>query len=300
MVLTGEALFGAEGSVDRHLGFDLVSLRQGLEPFFDENSTRSTRSEPPATVLQRHLRAQSRLENRLVWTRLDKSVVDVKADGFHLKGSPGFVIHDAMRFIAFDLETTGIVPGVDQIVEIGAVRFIDGQPESLFVTLVDPRRPIPNAATVVNGITDDMVAGKPLIEDLLPAFAEFCGEDPLVAHNASFDAQFLTSDIKKHEAAAPRGVILDTLPIARKVFPGLPNYKLATLVQHLKIQASEYHRAQADSISCGHLFSEMLRRISVAGRSPQLAQLVNLTGKPEVRLPQIVRQPKQLDLLGSF
>ncbi len=170
----------------------------------------------------------------------------------------------------------------------------------MFVTLVDPRRPIPAAASVVNGISDDMVKGQPLIESLLPAFAEFCGDDPLVAHNASFDAQFLTADIKKHETSAPRGVILDTLPISRKVFPGLPNYKLSTLVQHLKVQTSEYHRAQADATSCGHVFGEMLRRISVGGRGPSIEQLVNLTGKPELRLPQITRQPKQMDLFGGL
>lgn len=205
-----------------------------------------------------------------------------------------------MKFIAFDLETTGVVAGVDQIVEIGAVRFVDGQPESVFVTLVNPRRPMPAAASVVNGITDDMLVGQPVIEDLLLPFAEFCGDDPIVAHNASFDAQFLTADIKKHELAAPRGLVLDTLPISRKVFPGLPNYKLSTLVQHLKIHAAEYHRAQADAASCGHLFSEMLKRISVAGRAPSIEQLVNLTGRPELKFPQIVRQPKQLDLLAGL
>lgn len=205
-----------------------------------------------------------------------------------------------MKFIAFDLETTGVVPGVDQIVEIGAVRFVDGQPESVFVTLVDPRRPMPAAASVVNGINDDMLKGQPFIEDLLQPFADFCGDDPIVAHNASFDAQFLTADIKKHELPAPRGLVLDTLPISRKVFPGLPNYKLSTLVQHLKIQAAEYHRAQADAASCGQLFTEMLKRISVAGRAPSIEQLVNLTGRPELKFPQIIRQPKQLDLLAGL
>lgn len=205
-----------------------------------------------------------------------------------------------MRFIAFDLETTGTVPGVDQIVEIGAVRFIDGQPEAIFSTLIDPRRPIPPGASAVNGITDEMVRGKPLIEAILPSFAEFCADDMMVAHNAPFDAQFLTADIKKHELGAPKGVIIDTLPLARKVFPGLPNYKLGTLIQHLKIPSSQFHRAEEDASYCGHLFHQMVRRISVAGQAPQVANLVALTGKPEMRFPQIVRQPKQMDLFGGL
>ena len=199
-----------------------------------------------------------------------------------------------MRFIAFDLETTGTVPGVDQIVEIGAVRFINGEVEAVFSTLVDPRRPIPPGASAVNGISDDMVKGKPKIEDLLLPFAEFCGDDILVAHNAPFDSQFIISDVKKYESPAPKGLVLDTLTISRKVFPGMPNYKLGTLVQHLKIPTTDFHRAEEDATYCGKLFVEMVKRISVGGKPPQIENLVSLTGKAELRFPQIERQPKQM------
>lgn len=205
-----------------------------------------------------------------------------------------------MRFIAFDLETTGTVPGVDQIVEIGAVRFINGQVEAVYSTLIDPLRPIPAGASAVNGISDDMVRGKPTVDKILPSFAEFCGDDPLVAHNAPFDAQFLLSDIKKHETPAGRGVILDTLPIARKVFPGLPNYKLGTLVQHLKIPATDFHRAEEDATYCGKLFLDLVKRISINGQPPAIENLIALTGKPEFRFPQIERKPKQMDFFGSL
>lgn len=202
-----------------------------------------------------------------------------------------------MRFIAFNLETTGTVAGADAIVEIGAVRFIDGQVESIFSTLVDPKRPIPPGASAVNGISNAMVTGQPLIESLLGSFAEFCGDDVMVAHNAPFDAQFLIADIKRFEAPAPRGVIIDTLPLARKVFPGLINYKLGTLVKHLKMPSSEFHRAEADATYCGILFQQLLKRISIGGQVPKLENLIALTGKPEFKFPQIIRQPKQLELL---
>lgn len=201
-----------------------------------------------------------------------------------------------MKFIAFDLETTGTVPGVDKIVEIGAVKFNNGVVESVFSTLVDPQKSIPPGASAVNGITDDMVAGKPLIESLLGDFAEFCEDLPMVAHNAPFDSQFLMADIKRFESSAPRGVVLDTLPISRKVFPGLANYKLGTLVQHLKIPSTGFHRAEEDATYCGHVFIELVKRISVNGKPPELENLVSLTGKPEVKFPQIVRQPKQMEL----
>jgi DNA polymerase-3 subunit epsilon len=203
-----------------------------------------------------------------------------------------------MRFIAFDLETTGTLPGVDQIAEIGAVMFNEqGAPELIFATLINPGIPMPEAASRVNGITDEMLAGQPKITDVLDAFAEFCGDHIMVAHNAAFDSQFLIADIKKHETMAPRGVILDTLPIARKVYPGLANYKLGTLVQHLGIPSGTFHRAEEDAAYCGHLFHKMVTRLSPNGVEPTLATLVSLTGKPEQRFPQIEKQPKQLGLL---
>jgi len=137
-----------------------------------------------------------------------------------------------MKFVAFDLETTGIKPQENSIVEIGAVLFDGAEAVKTFGTLIDPGMPIPPDASAVNGITDEMVRGKPRVVDVLGDFSDFCGTLPLVAHNAPFDFKFLLEDVKLHRAVAPKGVVLDTLPLARKVFPGLFNYKLGTLVRH--------------------------------------------------------------------
>lgn len=201
-----------------------------------------------------------------------------------------------MKFIAFDLETTGFLAGMDRIVEIGAVRFENGQPDALFSTLVDPNMHIPEGASKVNGITDEMVKGKPQIQALLQPFAEFCGEHTVVAHNASFDAQFLTADIEKHTSSAPRGVVLDTLALARKVYPGLPNYKLGTLIQHLGIKADQLHRAEQDASCCGQLFVKMINKITGDREAPPIKNLIAMTGKPELRFPQIRPRPRQLGL----
>jgi DNA polymerase III subunit epsilon len=203
-----------------------------------------------------------------------------------------------MRFISFDLETTGFLAGVDRIVEIGAVRFINGEVDGVFCTLVDPQMPIPPGASRVNGITDDMVVGKPKIVDLMESFAEFCADDVLIAHNAEFDTNFMVSDIKKYESRAPRGLILDSYPMAKKVFPGLANYKLGTLVQHLSIPSTGFHRAEEDATYCGKLLLKIIDKVSNStGVWPPIANLVALTGKPESRFPQIIPQPKQLELL---
>ncbi len=199
-----------------------------------------------------------------------------------------------MKYIAFDIETTGTVAGVDRIVEIGAVCFENGQPVSRFSTLVNPKIPIPAGASRVNGITDDMVKDQPTIDQVLPSFAEFCADVVMVAHNSAFDTQFITSDVKIFEAPAPRGTIIDTLSISRKVFPGLLNYKLETLVNHLCIPKGQFHRAEADAICCGHLFGHILQKVS---NPVSIENLIALTGRPEQKFPQIIPQPKQLSLL---
>lgn len=200
-----------------------------------------------------------------------------------------------MDFVAFDLETTGFVAGVDQIVEIGAVRFKDGQIEAVFSTLVDPQIRMPEAASRVNGITDEMLKGKPKVTELLEPLSEFCGDLTMVAHNAPFDTQFLIADFKKHELATPSGIILDTCAMARNVFRGLANYKLGTLVQYLQIPSQEFHRAEADASYCGILFQKMLERLTDNDR--KIERLIQLTGKPEVRFPKIEKKPKQLGFL---
>lgn len=203
-----------------------------------------------------------------------------------------------MRFIAFDLETTGTLPGVDKIVEIGAVRIVNGEVESVYSTLVDPLIPIPAGASAVNGITDEMVKGKPKIEELLHSFTEFCGDDVLVAHNAMFDTGFLVADYKRFEICTPKGLILDSYPMAKKVYPGLANYKLSTLVAHLQIEANGFHRAEGDATYCGKLLLKMVEKMTGSHLNwPPITNLITLTGRPEWRFPIVEPQPKQLTLL---
>ncbi len=203
-----------------------------------------------------------------------------------------------MNFVAFDLETTGFMVGSDQIVEIAAVRFSNGHPTEAFATLINPNRSIPPEASRVSGITDEMLVGKPSIDVVMEPFAEFCRDDIMVAHNAPFDFQFVLHDVKRLESAAPRGLVLDTCALARKVFPGLINYKLGTLVQHLKFPTGVFHRAQEDATYCGQLFSETLKKLTQNGQPPAIETLINLQGGKPLKFPVIERQPKQLDLLS--
>lgn len=202
-----------------------------------------------------------------------------------------------MKFVAFDLETTGTKPSENMIVEVGAVRFDGAKAEEGFGVLIDPGIPIPADASAVNGITDEMVRGKPKIADVLGDFADFCGDLPLVAHNAPFDFKFLLEDVKLHKAVAPGGVVLDTLPLARKVFPGLPNYKLWTLTRHFNFPSGTFHRAEEDSSYCGLLFAKIVETLEMRGEPCSESDLVKLMGnKEEMRFPVFQNEVNQLDL----
>lgn len=200
-----------------------------------------------------------------------------------------------MKFVAFDLETTGTKPSEDMIVEVGAVLFDGAQAIKGYGKLIDPGCPIPPDASAVNGITDDMVIGKPKIAEVLSEFAEFCGDLPLVAHNAPFDYKFLLEDVTLHKSDAPKGVVLDTLPLARKVFPGIANYKLGTLTRHFGFPTGTFHRAEEDSSYCGLLFAKIVETLELRGEPCSEQDLVKLTGK-EMLFPQFAPQPDQLDL----
>ncbi|MDE0151512.1 MAG: 3'-5' exonuclease [Bdellovibrionales bacterium] len=198
-----------------------------------------------------------------------------------------------MNFIALDLETTGTLPYVDHIVEIAAVLFKSNEVSEVFQTLVNPKMEISPEATRINGITNQMVQSQPVIEEVLESFADFCSDYLIVAHNATFDFQFLKSAIEKYKSKAPLGEVLDTYSLAKKALPGLSNYKLGTLVKHLKIEHNTLHRAEQDARCCGQLFQKIINQL----RTTNVKQLVQFSGKSALKFPQVYHAHPQLQLL---
>jgi DNA polymerase-3 subunit alpha (Gram-positive type) len=165
--------------------------------------------------------------------------------------------------VAFDTETTGLDPELQQIIEIAGVKFTIEQqgdrmmPQILgtFQSLVKPTMLIPAEASRINHITDAMVEDAPPIQTVLPDFVRFCGlSSVLVAHNADFDCRFLARSIARHQLLALRNPVLDSLKISRKLHAEYPNHKLATLARqleragriNLKVQGDNLHRALYD------------------------------------------------------
>ena len=158
----------------------------------------------------------------------------------------------AREFVAFDLETTGLVAQVDRVVEIGAVRFdASGREIGRFERLVNPERPMSPAAQAVHGISDADLACAPSARDVLPEFVAFLGDagtTALMAHNASFDAGFLGRELGRLDSDLPRHKVIDTLPLARRRLPQSPDHRLDTLARLLGLDPDGAHRALPDSL----------------------------------------------------
>ncbi|CAN5911164.1 hypothetical protein BH23PLA1_BH23PLA1_18530 [soil metagenome] len=157
------------------------------------------------------------------------------------------------EFVAFDLETTGLFPETDRVVEIGAVRFDrTGLEFGRYNRLVNPGRPMSPSAEAIHGLSDLDLAGEPGAPVVLPDFLTWLG-DPrkttLLAHHARFDAGFLGRELARLGLPFPDFEVIDTLHLARCRRPEFPNHQLETLARGLQIDhGGPQHRALADSL----------------------------------------------------
>lgn len=155
------------------------------------------------------------------------------------------------RFVAFDLETTGLNNANDTIVEIGAVRVENGQITAEYQQLVNPGYSIPQKAAAVNHITDEMLAGQPMIYEVLPSFLKFVGDDVLAAHNVQFDAKFLGQACMRNRFKIPER-FFDTMLLAR-YWPDAQSKKLTSLIAEAGIKNDSAHRALGDARAVAQL-----------------------------------------------
>ena len=155
-------------------------------------------------------------------------------------------------FVVVDLETTGLDPLVEGILEIAAVRLEGDRVVGTWQTLVNPGPgvEISEASHAIHGITAAMVADAPGVAEALRAFEAFLGDAPLVAHNAPFDVGFLNRARQGLGAGPLPNAAFDTLEMAREVFPDQRSHKLESLCRLLGHDANGFHRAAADA---GHL-----------------------------------------------
>lgn len=172
----------------------------------------------------------------------------------------------ASPFVVFDIETTGFSKEKCKIIEIGAVKVENGEVTERFSTFIDPGMPIPQEITELTGITDSMVRNTPSFEEVIDSFIEFCSGCVMVAHNASFDMGFMKR--KSEECGRSFDLpYLDTLILARCMYPGLSNYRLDTICRHLGVILAHHHRAVDDAEATANAFINMLAELDSKGMS---------------------------------
>lgn len=202
-------------------------------------------------------------------------------------------------FIAFDTETTGLMPVSAKLVEIGAVKFrADGTVIGSFDELIDPEEPIPEEVQGIHGITDDMVKGKRIAEEVLQPFVEFLGptENVLLAHNALFDLGFIVLDLLRARRPLPGHRVFDTVTLARTLIPFLPGYRLQGLCAALEISKGQEHRALSDAHLVMGLFLSLLDRAEGVGTVEELSCLARPVGFADAKVSRMDVPPGFEDL----
>ncbi|MFA6448290.1 MAG: exonuclease domain-containing protein [bacterium] len=182
--------------------------------------------------------------------------------------------------VVFDFETTGFTPRAgDEIIEIGALKSLGGKIVETYETLVNPIRPISQGASEVNGITRDMVANAPLIEDALPELLKFIGECPLTAHNAAFDLSFLAWKMAEMGLPEKSNPVFDTMLLSRALNPTFYNHKLGGIIAQLGIEMTVGHRALSDAEATHAVLQKMLAPYAADGELT-VARALSLQGGP--------------------
>ncbi len=167
-------------------------------------------------------------------------------------------------YCVLDLETTGLSAKTEKITEIGIMKIKDGEVLEEFCEFVNPEKHIPERVQEITKITDDMVKDAPTIEEMFPKVLEFIKGTVLVAHNATFDIGFLKT-IAKDLGYEFDYTYVDTLPLARKLYPELKKHKLGKIAEHLKIKVEVAHRALDDVDTTVKVLREMMKTLKERG-----------------------------------
>jgi DNA polymerase III subunit epsilon len=158
------------------------------------------------------------------------------------------------EYVVIDLETTGLNPQFDEIIEVAAIKVVDDQVVDKFSSLVKPKVKIPSFIEQLTGITNELVQNAPPIQHVLPKFIDFVGNSVLVAYNAHFDINFIYDNCLDIANFEFRNNFVDVLRVSRRIYPELSNHRLITLARHLNIKYGNIHRAMEDSIVCNEVF----------------------------------------------
>ncbi len=191
--------------------------------------------------------------------------------------------------VMLDFETTGLSPAMgDRITEVAALRIVGGRVTERYVSLINCNARIPSFITSLTGISQEMVDNAPPVRRVVPELLDFIGSDTLSAHNASFDEKFLKAEAERLDLAPAHQALVCSLKLSRRLFPGLPSYKLGALSRQLGIQfRSAAHRAEADAEVSAELLNHIARHLGKSVGVPQVesALLVSVNKLAAAKVP---------------
>jgi DNA polymerase-3 subunit alpha (Gram-positive type) len=162
-------------------------------------------------------------------------------------------------YIVFDIETTGLSVVNNKIIELAGVKMKGGEEIGRFSTFINPHEKIPYHISQLTNITDDMVVNAPELEPKLKEFMTFIEDAILVAHNARFDMGFMQANLKRLGLPELTNPVLDTLELARLMYPTMKNHRLNTLSDKFKVNLENHHRAIDDSLALGQVLFNMIK-----------------------------------------
>ncbi len=173
--------------------------------------------------------------------------------------------HFPQGILGVDVETTGLSPLMDKIVELAAVKLTPQGEVLSFQSLVNPGRPIPALNTAIHHITDEMVKDSPTMAQLWEEFSTFCAGLPIVAHNAKFDVGFLAFEAHNAKVPLGQGLVYCSCKLSKNAYPSAPNHKLGDLSKSLGIALENHHRAWDDALAGLRLFAQSLEVLGAKG-----------------------------------
>ncbi len=177
-------------------------------------------------------------------------------------------------YVALDLETTGLDPEWDSIIEIGMVRVRRGEVVAEYSTLVNPGMPIDDFIAELTGITNDMLAAAPALPEVLPAAREFLGDDIILGHNINFDINFIYDNCECQGLKPVSNGYIDTMRISRRVLPDLKHHRLGDIVNALGVDHAQAHRAIGDCHATIGCYKALLAHIDAgAGREAYITEV---------------------------
>ncbi|MEG1900189.1 MAG: PolC-type DNA polymerase III [Bacilli bacterium] len=187
-------------------------------------------------------------------------------------------------YVVFDFETTGFnAGGEDSIIEVGAVKLLNGEIIDRFSELINPHKKLSNKIIEVTKITDDMLQDKDNEENVIKRFIAWFKDLPMVAHNAKFDVSFLEMAYKKYNLGAFNNTVIDTLELSRALDTNVSRHSLSALVKRYEIPFDEsaHHRADYDAEATGLIYHKMMKKL-ISSNIERIDEMNNLIPKAEI------------------